>query len=222
MNEKRHIEIRGLKATLYDQLVFIGTLGLYQRVLEDAIASMGLRPGERVLDLGAGTGKNALLMLAYLGAGGGVTALEISEQMKARFVKKCGKHPNIRLEGRRIEEPLPYRDEFDKVLLSFVIHGFPQSERESIVSNASRALKKGGTLSILDWNEMDLQKQGAVFRLFMKNVECPEARDFVSRDLTILLREKGLAVVSRVLYYRGRIRLLSARNLSERGGQSDR
>jgi ubiquinone/menaquinone biosynthesis C-methylase UbiE len=208
---KRDNEIRGLKATLYDQLVFIGTVGLYQRVLEDAVASMGIKPGERILDLGAGTGKNALLMRRYLGDEGGITALEISDAMRARFVKKCALYPTIRLEARRIEDPLPYRDEFDRVLLSFVIHGFPQRERESILANASRALGKGGTLHIFDWNEMNLEKEGFIFRVFMRFVECAEARDFVRMDLEGALRLHGFAVTARTFYYRNRIRLLTAK-----------
>jgi demethylmenaquinone methyltransferase/2-methoxy-6-polyprenyl-1,4-benzoquinol methylase len=208
---KRDIEIRGLKATFYDQLVFIGTVGLYQRLLENAVVSMGIKTGDRILDLGAGTGKNALLMRRYTGDSGGITALEISDAMRARFVKKCALHPNISLDARRIEEPLPYRDEFDKVLLSFVIHGFPRGERESILANASRALRKGGTLHVLDWNEMDLEKEGVVFRLFMRFVECGEARDFVRMDLEGALRLHGFAVAARALYYRKRVRLLTAK-----------
>lgn len=208
---KRDIEIGGLKARLYDQLVIIGTVGLYQRVLENAIASMGIRAGDRILDLGAGTGKNALLMRRYLGDGGSITALEISEGMRAQFIIKCGSYTNISLESRRIEEPLPYRNEFDKVFLSFVIHGFPQGERESILANASMALRTGGTLHIFDWNEMDLQKEGVVFRLFMRLVECEEARDFVRRDLEAALELHGFTVAACTFYYRNRIRLLTAK-----------
>jgi ubiquinone/menaquinone biosynthesis C-methylase UbiE len=210
---KRDIEIRGLAATFYDQLVFVGTVGLYQRVLENAVGSMGIRAGDRILDLGAGTGKNDLLMRRFLGDGGSITALEISDAMRARFVKKCAPYTNIKLEARRIEEPLPFRDEFDKVFLSFVIHGFPKGEREAVLANASRALRKGGTLHIFDWNEMDIQKEGIVFRLFMRFVECAEARDFVRMDLEGALRAHGFAVAARTFYYRNRIRFLTSKKL---------
>jgi demethylmenaquinone methyltransferase/2-methoxy-6-polyprenyl-1,4-benzoquinol methylase len=208
---KRDIEIRGLKAALYDQLIFIGTVGLYQGILENAVSSMGIEKGDRILDLGAGTGKNAVLMRRYLGNEGRITALEISDGMRAQFAKKCGNYPNIRLEARSIEEPLPYRDEFDKVFLSFVIHGFPQGERASILANASRALKKGGTIHIFDWNEMDLEKEGVIFRLFMKFVECAEARDFVRWDLEAALGALGFSMIVLKHYYKKRIRLLTAR-----------
>jgi demethylmenaquinone methyltransferase/2-methoxy-6-polyprenyl-1,4-benzoquinol methylase len=211
MSGKSGIEITGLKARLYDQLVLAGTLGLYQKVLENAIASMRIAPGERILDLGAGTGKNDLLMRRHLGESGGITAVETSADMGALLARKCGAFPNIRLDARRIEQPLPYRGDFDKVFLSFVLHGFPRKERESILANASTALRKGGTLHIFDWNEMDLRKEGIVFRFFMRFVECPEARDFVRGDLETRLGAHGLAVTSRVFYYRSRVRLLTAK-----------
>jgi ubiquinone/menaquinone biosynthesis C-methylase UbiE len=204
------IETSGVKARFYDQLVFLGTIGLYQKLLRRVIEDMDIGARDRILDLGAGTGKNALLMNGYLD-GGSITALEIGMEMRRQFEKKCGNLDNIHLENRRIDSPLPYRDQFDKVLLSFVLHGFEAQQRREIVLNAHRALKPGGRLLIFDWNEFDLDCSGPVMRFFMHHIECSPARDFIRNELGESLLASGFSDVESVLYVKNRIRLLTAK-----------
>src|SRR5262245_63858135 len=52
-------------------------------VIEQVIARAGLKPGERALDLGAGTGSVALRAAALVAPGGRVTGLDISPEMLA-------------------------------------------------------------------------------------------------------------------------------------------
>ena len=165
-----HVELSGLRARFYDQLILIGTLGLYNPLIHTIIADMQIKPADKILDMGAGTGKNTLLMRRYLSDDGHITACEISTGMKKQFQKKCGKYKNITLSSFRIERPLPFRDTFDKVFLSFVIHGFTHDQRISILQNALNALKPGGRLFIFDWNEFSLEQSGPLLRLFMNTL----------------------------------------------------
>jgi ubiquinone/menaquinone biosynthesis C-methylase UbiE len=206
----RDIETSGVKARFYDQFVFLGTFGLYQKLLRRVVADMEIGATDRILDLGAGTGKNALLMNRYLD-GGSITALEIGREMCRQFARKCGNLDNIHLENRRIDSHLPYRDQFDKVLLSFVLHGFEAQQRREIVLNAHRALKPGGRLLIFDWNEFDLEESGRVMRFFMRHIECEPALDFISNELSESLLACGFSGVESMLYVKNRIRLLSAK-----------
>ncbi len=211
MNEKikkPDIEISGLEARFYDLLVLIGTFGLYQKLIKKVIQDMNIQPRDRILDLGAGTGKNALLMHNYL-AGGEITALEIGEQMIRQFQNKCGMYKNIQLENRRIEKPLPYENEFDKIFISYVIHGFEQEDRESIVQNSYRALKRGGRLFIFDWNQFDLGESSFIMRTLIRRFECEPAQDFIQRDFESVLEHHGFHGIEKKLYLRNKIRLLS-------------
>ncbi|KPJ86951.1 MAG: hypothetical protein AMS17_10315 [Spirochaetes bacterium DG_61] len=209
--KKARIEITGFTARFYDAIVLVGTAGLYQGMLKTVIAEMEIKPEDRILDLGAGTGKNACLMRANLSHKGNITAIEIGKEMMTQFKRKCGKYDNVVLSEQRIEEELPFENEFDKVLLSFVIHGFHQKLREGILKNAFKALKTDGKIFIFDWNEIHLKEQGPLFRLFMRTVECPEARDFIRQDLKKMLACTGFLDMKESFFARGKIRLLTAR-----------
>ncbi|MCD6382606.1 MAG: class I SAM-dependent methyltransferase, partial [Candidatus Hydrothermae bacterium] len=76
-----HIEIRGFTARHYDLLMDILTLGLYRKFIKSAIKAMEIKRGDRILDLGAGTGRNACIMREYVGDAGEIIALEIGEEM---------------------------------------------------------------------------------------------------------------------------------------------
>lgn len=203
----RDILITGLEARLYDALVLAGTAGLYQAFITRAVRDLGIHPADRVLDLGAGTGKNAVLMTRYLDCGS-VTALDVSPQMLRQLHRKAAGRPQIGPMELSIDGALPFRDEFDKAVLFFVLHGFDQSRRERILANANRSLKPGGTLHLLDWNRMDLSRQGPLLRLFFRYVECKQASDFVTRDAEEMLREGGFADLRTRLYVGGRLRML--------------
>ncbi len=205
-----HIELSGFRARFYDQLILIGTLGFYNPLIKKIILDMEIHPADKILDMGAGTGKNELLMRQFLSDKSHITACEISTEMKRKFQKQCDGFPNITLMPLRIERPLPFRDEFDKVFLSFVIHGFTQDKRELILGNAFNALKPGGRLFIFDWNEFRLEDSGPLMRLFMKYIECNEAKDFIERNFTRVVSDVGFREVKQRLYAWGKFRLLSA------------
>jgi len=179
--KQSRIEITGFTARFYDLLVLLGTAGLYHVILKKAIKMMDIQPRDRILDLGAGTGKNACFMHEYL---------------------------------QRIEEMLPYAEEFDKVLLSFVIHGFTPDKREKILKNAYKALKPNGKIYIFDWNEFDIQRQGIILRFLMKHIECQEASDFIKRPFKDTLLKLNYVNVEGVFFALNKIRLLIAQKPS--------
>jgi len=212
--EDSKVEVSGFEARYYDTLMNLITLGWYPSFIRKAIADLDLKEGERVLDLGAGTGRNALLMQPYLGASGEVLGLEIGEEMQRQFLHKTRAYPNLRLENLRIDEPLPYREEFDRAFISFVLHGFIQERRESIIENVHRALKPGGVFAILDYANFDVGHSPAWVRFAIRKVECPLAEDFIRRDTRAMLEAHGFGEFEENFYMRGYLRLLKAKKLS--------
>ena len=204
------IETSGVKALFYDQLLMLGTFGLYPKTIRLVIEAMEIRATDRILDLGAGTGKNELLMSRYLN-GGSITALEIGREMRRQLRRRCGSIENIHLENRRIENPLPYNGQFDKVLLSFVLHGFEERRRRDILLNGYRALVPGGRLFVFDWNEFDLDCRGPVIRFFINHIECGPTRGFIRTNLRKLLLDCGFTDVEFTRYTRGLLRLASVK-----------
>jgi len=206
-----HIEIKGFTARHYDLLMDLLTLGLYGKFIKNALKAMDIKRGDRILDLGAGTGRNACLMREYLGDTGEIVALEIGEEMIRQFREKCAGFSNVLLLEQRIEEPLPFKEEFDKALLSFVFHGFVQEDRLKILRNVYRALKPGGKLFILDYNEIENFRDTPFYvKLFFEQFECPLAIDFVSRKWGEILKDEGFEVTREVLFLRNYLRLLEA------------
>ncbi len=204
------VEVTGFEARHYDRLLKFGSFGKYNRMLKTAIVDMNIQADDAILDLGCGTGYNDCLMAEYLGPRGKIVGLEIGEQMIAQFQKNCGDRPNISLMQNRIEEPLPFEGEFDKAFISFVFHGFPDSEREKIARNVLKALKPGGEFFIFDFNEFDVQKQPWLFRTIFLKGECPLAHQYVTVDWKKRLLEWGFDHFDDFHYFKGRIRLLKA------------
>jgi demethylmenaquinone methyltransferase/2-methoxy-6-polyprenyl-1,4-benzoquinol methylase len=206
--EDSKVEVRGFEAKYYDRLMDLITLGWYPSFIRKAVEDLRLQPGERILDMGAGTGRNALLMREYIGESGEIVGLEIGEEMQAQFRKKAAPFVNIRLEERRIDEPLPYEGTFDRVFISFVLHGFVQEKRDAIIANAYRALRPGGTFSILDYANFDVDKAPAWIRFAIRKVECPLAEDFIRRDTRQMLQRHGFGDFQESRYLKGHLRLL--------------
>ncbi len=211
--EVSKVEVKGFEARHYDLLMNLLTFGWYPSFIGRAIGDMGLKPGEKVLDMGAGTGRNALLIQEKIGDDGRITALEIGEEMKAQFLKKCAPYPNIELVDRRIDEPLPYEEAYDVVFISFVLHGFIQPKREIIVQNAYKALKPGGRFCILDYNNFDVERAVWYVKAAIRHIECPLAEDFIRRDTVSMLTPFGFGRFRTNTYFQGYLRLLTAYKL---------
>jgi ubiquinone/menaquinone biosynthesis C-methylase UbiE len=204
------VEVTGLEARHYDFFMNLITGGTYPFFIRRAIREMQVQPGNDILVLGAGTGRNMSLMNRYLAGKGRIVGLDIGPEMLEQAQHRFADHPYITIENRRIEEPLLYENEFDKVFISFVLHGLIQEDRLKVIANAHRALRPGGEYIILDYNQFDLKQSPWPVRFAFK-LECPLATDFVGRDLQAILREQGFDEFRAHPHYLGYVRLLAAR-----------
>ncbi|PIU67585.1 MAG: hypothetical protein COS84_04460 [Armatimonadetes bacterium CG07_land_8_20_14_0_80_40_9] len=208
------VEVKGLNARYYDTLMNIITFSLYPSFIEKAVKLMGIRLHDRILDLGAGTGRNACLMMKYLSKEGKVIGIDISQEMISQFKEKCANFPNAKIIYARVDQPLPFKEKFNKVFISFVLHGVPQAAREIITDNAYKALKKDGEFHILDWNEFDLKALPLYQRTFFRFIECPYAFDFIKRDWKQILTNHNFDGFEEHFFFKGFVRLLKAKKLN--------
>ncbi len=207
------VEVKGFEARHYDFLLQLGSFRKYGRMIKNAIAAMNIQPDDAILDLGCGTGKNSCLMSEFLGPKGRILGIDIGEEMISQFREKCATHENINIENRRIDASLPYQNEFDKVFLSFVFHGFPDEKRNQILANVHRALKDNGQLIIFDFNEFDLDSKPFWFRIGFKKVECPLAFEYITMDWKSRLQNQGFDHFDEKLFFMETIRLLIAQKI---------
>lgn len=205
------VEVEGLEARHYDLLMNLLTLGSYPRFLVDVIRHLGLQPGQRVWELGAGTGRNAELMMRLVGPDGRLTAWEIGGEMRRQFHRRFQGDERVTLENRRIDVPAEFPHPFDHAVISFVLHGLPHPNRLIVLDNVRRALAPGGWFHVLDYSRFDPKGPPCYRRWLFRYVECPLASDFVRRDWPALLARRGFPTLRVRRYFGGTVQLLSAR-----------
>ncbi len=121
-----------------------GPLTGYAESLSRAAALVRVGPGERLLDIGIGTGAFAE-RVARLGAE--VWGVDLSPAMLARCQKE---HPNYHLrEGHFLSLPMPDAT-FDAVVSSFAFHHLAPCEYGPAFVEIARVLRAGGRFVILD------------------------------------------------------------------------
>jgi ubiquinone/menaquinone biosynthesis C-methylase UbiE len=205
------VEVQGFTAKHYDTITNIISFGFYGAFIAKAISKFEIKDRDYILDLGCGTGRNACLMRSYLSDKGFILGLDVSEGMGKQFNRKLGNVKNVAFKNQRIDLPFSLEDTFDKVFISFVLHGFPHEVRETIIHNAYGNLKTGGTFWILDFNEFQLRDMPFYYRIPFVIIECPYALDFIKRDWKMILEKSGFNNFRETLYLKSYVRLLAAR-----------
>jgi ubiquinone/menaquinone biosynthesis C-methylase UbiE len=122
------------------------------------VDALAVRPGERALDVGCGTGQVTARLLA---AGARVTALDQSSSMLARARRRAPGARYIESDVAGLDalgDPSAGEDSsaptnsFDVITIAFLLHELPADRRVATVRAAAARLAPGGRLGILDWS----------------------------------------------------------------------
>lgn len=131
----------GTVAELYDR----ARPGYPPELVEDVIAFAGAAPGDRALEVGAGTGKATALFAEH---GLEILALEPSAEMAEVAARNCGRFENVTIERREFERWQPGGASFALVFSAQAWHWISPDVR---YSRAREALRDGGALAVF-WN----------------------------------------------------------------------
>ncbi|MFI8499644.1 methyltransferase domain-containing protein [Streptomyces sp. NPDC085524] len=110
----------------------------------------GIRPGERVLDIGCGGGIDTILAARRTGASGRVIALDFLPEMLARTANaasEAGLGNVDLLEGEMEDIPLPDAT-VDLIISNGVVNLSPRKSR--VMAECARVLRPGGRLCVSD------------------------------------------------------------------------
>lgn len=132
---------------LYDPLNrLLGVRQIRRRLLDQA----GLQPGQRVLEIGCGTG-DLLLAAKRTQPAAAVVGLDPDLAALARAHRKARRRGLAVQLDRGYADELPYADDsVDVVLSSFMLHHVPADQREPAMREVLRVLRPGGALHLVD------------------------------------------------------------------------
>lgn len=153
-------------ARYYDLVSRLLTFGHGGSIHARLAGLAGLSAGERVLDVGCGTGSLALAAKARVGANGTVYGIDASAQMIARATAKARRRSApIEFQVASVEA-LPFADgSLDVVFGTLMLHHLPRPLRRRCASEMARVLRPGGRVLVADFQTPARRYAGWLARL---------------------------------------------------------
>jgi ubiquinone/menaquinone biosynthesis C-methylase UbiE len=190
-NTQEYIPALGIRALtpFYDlvQRWLVGDVRFKRRLIQQA----GIAGGQRVLDLGCGTGTLAI-MVKQMHPEAEVAGLDADPQMLRVAMAKAGRTGVAVTFDRGMTYSLPYPDaSVDRVLSSLMIHHLKTPDKERTAREIQRVLKPGGQLHVIDFGR-PRSFYGKLLGPFLHIFE--EANDNVAGRLPEIFARPGLTV----------------------------
>lgn len=179
-------------ARYYDAVAWLMSFGRAPAIRKKTVELAGVAPGEKVLDVGCGTGALAIAAKAKAGPSGHVSGIDPSPEMievARRKAARAGLEMDFRVAA--IEE-LPFPDgSFDLVLSSLMLHHLPDDVKRVGLAEVRRVLKPGGRFLAVD-----LATSGHSFFGHLVAAVTGHGREHgVSDQVAAMAREAGFADV---------------------------
>lgn len=158
------------------------------RFRTDVVDAWSVRRGDRVLELGCGTG---LMTRLLVDRGALVTCVDRSAPMLERARRRAP-------EATFVEHDVPsYRPEtrYDRVILSYILHELDRDQRARTLAMARDALAPGGLVGIVDFDDSARQPVRTLIDLYLRVAEPPSAREWARDGFRDEVAAAGLRVV---------------------------
>ncbi|MFB7716365.1 class I SAM-dependent methyltransferase [Nocardia sp. NPDC056100] len=206
-NEHDYLPAAGRDGMLPFYDVMTRALGV-RKVHGALLRQASLAPGDRVLEIGCGTG-NLTIAAKNIQPGAQVIGTDPDPLALARAERKSKGRNGLRYE-RAYGQALPFPDGgFDHVLSAFMLHHLDPEVKEATAAEVFRVLRPGGQLHLVDIGGNLTAADGFSARRMLKN---PHVAANLGDGIPSLLRKAGFDCeevdsrvyrhVSRVTYFR--------------------
>jgi len=139
------------RAGQYDLLIKLLTLGKEKAIRGMTLELARVSPGEKVLDVGCGTGTLTIMAKGAVGRRGEVCGIDPAPEMIDVARRKAAR-ARMEVDFRvGLVESIPFADgSFDAVLSSFMVHHLPEEVKVKGFREVRRVLRPGGRLLVMD------------------------------------------------------------------------
>jgi demethylmenaquinone methyltransferase / 2-methoxy-6-polyprenyl-1,4-benzoquinol methylase len=140
-------------AQRYDVMNDLMSLGLHRLWKAAAVAIARPRPGERVLDVAAGSGDLAAAIARRVGPSGEVWITDVNRRMlergRDRLLDAGTLAPAVQCDAEKLPFPAA---RFDCITIGFGLRNM--TRKEAALAEAARVLKPGGRLVVLEFSRV--------------------------------------------------------------------
>jgi demethylmenaquinone methyltransferase/2-methoxy-6-polyprenyl-1,4-benzoquinol methylase len=162
------------------------------------------RSGSRILDVGAGTGKQAF---AFAKKGHEVVGIDLSEDMLS-VARRKNTYENVKFQIADAAQ-LPFEDNrFDVSCASFALHDMLSTIREKALKEMARVTKPNGTVVVIDYALPENKIGRFLIYHFIKLYEGKYYREFIKSGLEALLEKSGITVREKLPLLLGAARIV--------------
>ena len=187
-------ETRGVSLDYLADYYDVLTPAERSRFRRKQIDLVGLNEGEKVLEVGCGTGALSFLSKLDVGETGEVAGIDIAPKMISRAEEKARKaNLEIAFKVASIDE-LPHPDQhFDVVISSLMFHHLPLEVKKRGLGEIRRVLKDDGRFFLCDFCSPHWL---TIIPMYLMLIWTSHTRYQLFGKLPELIRESGFATVS--------------------------
>jgi ubiquinone/menaquinone biosynthesis C-methylase UbiE len=163
--------------------------------IEKGVRALAIAPGEKILEIGSGTGTGLALIAEALAGEGRVVGVDLARQMLTESQKKTrDANPTpLLVQGDGARLPLQ-SDQFNAVFCSFTLELFAKTEIVTVLSEIKRVLRPSGRLAVV---ALAQQPRTLAVKLYERAHQWfPVAVDCRPIPLPDLLKENGYQIQS--------------------------